>query len=149
MIWRFVFALLLAGACTLQAADARIIKVLPHLLDQNGRNAVNPSLFERDAYQMYLRENPSEISALRFDVQFKAKRSEGPLTLRLELRGSKTELGKLHIFETRVRPARWFSSWGTIQLDRATSDAIGTLTAWRASLLKDGVEIAEQQSFLW
>lgn len=130
-------------------AEARIIKVLPQLLDTHGRNALSPSLFDRDAYQLFLRENPDQVSALRLDVQFKAKRTSGPLTLRVELRGGKTEIGKRHVFETSVMPTRWFRSWGRIELDRATSEAIGPLIAWRATLLENDVTIAEQESFLW
>ncbi|HTG45512.1 MAG TPA: hypothetical protein VK633_13380, partial [Verrucomicrobiae bacterium] len=120
------------------AGETRIIKVLPQLLDLHGRNAINPSLFDRDAYQLYLRQNPTNISALRFEVQYKAKTIEGSLLLRLELRGSKTELGKRHIFETQVKPSRWFASWGRIQLDQSTSEMLGSLVGWRATLLKDG-----------
>src|SRR5689334_8358472 len=81
------------------AQDVRVIKVLPQLLDKHGRNAVSPSLFDRDAYQMHLRRSPEDISALRFEVQYKAKGLEAPLLLRLEVRGSKTELGKREVFE--------------------------------------------------
>ena len=51
-----------------QAAEGKIIKVLPHLLDKKGRHTLSPSLYERDAYQAKLRTHPEDISALRFDV---------------------------------------------------------------------------------
>src|SRR5258707_15879074 len=70
------------------AATGRVLKVLPHFLDAQGRNSLTPSLYERDAYQFYLRQHPDLISAIRFDVQWNSK---GPvweqLKLRLELRG--------------------------------------------------------------
>jgi hypothetical protein len=119
------------------------------LLDKHGRNAINPSLYDRDAYQQHLRQNPEEISALRFEVQYKAKGIEGPLVLRLEVRGSKTQIGKHYLFESEVPAGGHFSKWGRIQLDRATSDSLGSVVAWRASLLKDGVILGQQESFLW
>src|SRR5256885_6498812 len=73
-----------------EAATARIIKVLPHLLDRKGRHTLSPSLYERDAYQGFLRKNPDQCSGLRFDVQWKAKRVDwSQLKLRVEIRGSK------------------------------------------------------------
>jgi len=146
---RFYLGICLLSALTVLSDDVRVIKVLPQLLDLQGRNAVNPSLFERDAYQLHLRQNPAEVSALRFDVQYKARGVEGPLKLRLEVRGSKTGLKEHHIFETDVKAGARFSKWGHIQLDRATSETIGTLIAWRASLVKGGEVITQQESFLW
>ena len=61
MILRLTIALLLLVAAPLKADSpetARVIKVLHHLIDAKGRNALAPSLFERDAYQIHLRENP-------------------------------------------------------------------------------------------
>ena len=140
---------LLLSAMAALGGDVRVIKVLPQLLDKHGRNAINPSLYDRDAYQQHLRQNPEEISALRFEVQYKAKGIEGPLVLRLEVRGSKTQIGKHYLFESEVPAGGHFSKWGRIQLDRATSDSLGSVVAWRASLLKDGVILGQQESFLW
>ena len=42
----FIFGI--ADACT---AASKISKVLPHLLDKQGRHTLSPSLLERDAYQ--------------------------------------------------------------------------------------------------
>lgn len=152
MILRLTIAFLFLVATPLKADSpqtARVIKVLHHLIDAKGRNALAPSLFERDAYQVHLRENPELVAGSRFDIQFKARRSEGPVRLRLEIRGSKTGLGNARAFETETLPDRWGSSWAHITLDKPTSDAVGTIVAWRAILVRDGVEIAEQQSFLW
>ena len=152
MILRLTIALLLLVAAPLNADSpetARVIKVLHHLIDAKGRNALAPSLFERDAYQVHLREHPELVAGSRFDIQFKARRSEGPVRLRLEVRGSKTGLGNARTFEADALPDRWGTSWAHITLDKPTSEAIGTIVAWRATLVRDGVEIAEQQSFLW
>lgn len=149
MILRCLLSLCLLQACAVLGGEARIIKVLPQLLDLQGRNAINPSLFDRDAYQQRLRQNPAEVSAVRFEVLYKTRGIDGPLRLRIEMRGSKTPLGQRHVFETDVKPGGWFSKWGQLQLDRATNDQIGSLIAWRASLLQNGEVIATQESFLW
>ena len=96
MILRLTIALLLLGGAPLKADSpetARVIKVLHHLIDAKGRNALAPSLFERDAYQVHLRENSELVAGSRFDIQFKARRSEGPVRLRLSKhRRTRTDL---------------------------------------------------------
>jgi hypothetical protein len=73
--------LALLGAVTVaRAADAvtgRVVKVLPFFLDQKGRNAKSPSLYDRDAYQAYLLQHTNQISAMRFDVWWKATPASG------------------------------------------------------------------------
>ena len=143
-------ALLLCGASfECHGAEARVVKVLTHLVDAQGRNALAPSLYERDAYQLHLRSNPALVSGMRFDVQFKADRDAGPVVLRIEARGSKSGLGRAQVFEKEVVPARLFSTWGQIALDKAATEALGTVVAWRATIWRDGVLLAEQESFLW
>ena len=152
MVWRLPMFLCLCFALlqpASHAAAARLIKVLPHLVDAQGRNALAPSLYERDAYQLHLRANPALVSGMRFDVQFKAGRAEGPVLLRIEARGSNSGLGQAKVFEKEVLPARWLSSWGRIDLDKTATDALGTVVAWRATLWRDGTLLAEQESFLW
>jgi hypothetical protein len=159
MILRFLLVLLLlAGAGRAQSVaeaqqrvptSVRVVKVLHHLVDAQGRIALAPSLFERDAYQVHLREFPKLVASSRFDIQYKARRKDGPVRLRLEIRGSKTGLGNSRAFEAEAMPDRWGSSWGRIALDKKTSDEVGTIVAWRCTLSRDGVQIAEQQSFLW
>ncbi|HEV8541274.1 MAG TPA: hypothetical protein VGR78_02670 [Verrucomicrobiae bacterium] len=149
MLWRLLLVGWMCMAPLLHAEEARIIKVLPHLLDAKGRNALAPSLFERDAYQAQLRAHPDQIAAVRVDVQIKAKHRETPLLLKLELRTSKTELGKVQVFQTAVVPARWLSTWAKIQIDKATYDTLGPVIAWRATLWDGTEQVAEQESFLW
>src|SRR6266705_2648512 len=99
-----------------EAATARIIKVLPHLLDREGRHALSPSLYERDAYQAFLRKNPDQCSGLRFDVQWKAKRVAGTrLLLRVEIRGSKE--AKPVLLEQPARPNHWYRRWSSLRAD--------------------------------
>lgn len=150
----FVFVSWLAFFCVIAeediaAEEPRVIKVLTHLVDEQGRIALAPSLYERDAYQLHLRTNPDLVNGMRFDVQFKASRKEGPVLLRVEARGSKSGLGRAQVFEAEVLPARWFSTWRSLELDKAANNALGSVVAWRATLWRDGQLLAEQQSFLW
>ena len=52
------FVLLLGLAFPISATPCKIAKVLPQLLDDQGRHTVSPSLYGRDAYQALLREHP-------------------------------------------------------------------------------------------
>jgi hypothetical protein len=140
----------LCSAFSLQAASARIYKVLPHYLDKEGRHALSPSLYERDAYQAYLRAHPEEQSGLRFDVHWKAK-SKRPerLLLRLELRSSAHEVGHTTVLERWVKPRSLFSAWSSLRLDREEYETFGQLIAWRASLWDGEKLLNEVKSFLW
>jgi len=150
MLWRSLILVLFFGiAISVRADEVRILKVLPHLLDQKGQSALAPSLFERDAYQAQLRAHPDQVGGVRVDVQIKAKRRESPLTLKLEVRTGKTEIGKVQVFETPVMPARWFTTWAKIHIDKETYHALGPVIAWRATLWDGPEKVAEQQSFLW
>lgn len=148
MNWR-IMLIAFAICLSCSAAEPRIVKVLPHLLDQKGREALSPSLYERDAYQFYLRHHPDEISALRFDVQWKCTERTAPLKLKIQLRGSKMKISEIRVIEKEVKPGRIFSQWSKLQLDKKSFDEIGEIVAWRASLW-DGEELlAEQKSFLY
>lgn len=149
MVCRLVLLLLLSLNWA-AAAEAKIIKVLPHVLDAKGRHTLSPSLYERDAYQAYLHAHEELISALRFDIQYKGpKPAPENLVMRIELRGSKTGLGKVETFEAPVQPAGFFSKWAAIRLSREDYLRIGEIIAWRVTLLSEEFVLAEQESFLW
>lgn len=131
----------------LQAADGRIVKVLAHYLDEQGRHALSPSLFDRDAYQAQLRRNPEKRSALRFDIQWKSVRRTKDLKLRAEVRGSLSP-APVQV-ETSVNTKRRFSQWSSVQLTGDRYRSLGELVAWRVSLWDGEQIIAEQKSFLW
>lgn len=146
----FGWSLLLAITNPSFAKDTKILKVLPHLADWQGRIALAPSLYERDAYQLQLRGNPGEVGSLRFDVQWQAaKKTSDNLELRVETRGSKTDLVKPLTFKAQVKKPRHFSKWSQIRLDKAAYQQLGELIAWRVTLWDGEKQIAEQQSFLW
>jgi len=146
----FVLLVCLGQSLALQAGSAAINKVLPHYLDLHGRHSLSPSLYERDAYQAYLRKHPEEIATMRFDINWKAKgdRHE-PLILRLELRTSGSDLADGIVLERPVRPTHFFSAWSSLRLDPEQYTALGRLGAWRASLWRGNQMVAEQKSFLW
>lgn len=149
--------LLLAALCLLTGANAlaeksptRILKVLTHYLDDKGRHSINPSLFDRDAYQFELRQNPDKRKGLRFDVQWKSVAgSPAALTLKLELRGSKAPIQAPVVVTSRAFARGGFSNWTRVTLSPKDYETLGDLTAWRATLWKDEELIAEQKSFLW
>ena len=149
----FVTLLLLGSLAAAFASDTvtgRVIKVLPLFLDAQGRDAVSPSLYDRDAYQVYLRQHTNEISAIRFDVLWKAANAgDAKLKLRVELRGVGTNgLPRQTTLEQPVTPG-YFRRWTSLTLDGADYKNFGELVAWRATLWSDDRLLAEQKSFLW
>jgi hypothetical protein len=149
----FVMLLLLgslAAASAAGTATGRVIKALPLFLDLQGRDALSPSLFDRDAYQDRLRQHTNEISAIRFDVLWKAARAgDAKLKLRVELRGGGTNgLPCQTALEQTVTP-RFFRRWTSLTLAGADYQKFGKLTAWRTTLWSDDRLLGEQKSFLW
>ena len=143
---RLTVLIILAFAALVNAQSDRIVKVLPHFLDAKGRSSINPSLFDRDAYQKQLRENPAQRSALRFDVQWKA--SYYPeLILRVEAKGARG-LGTLITLEQTIKPGL-MSQWTALKLSGKEYESFGELISWRATLVQGTNIVAEQKSFLW
>jgi hypothetical protein len=141
---------LLCSSLPLHADSAKISKVLPLYLDKESRVALSPSLYERDAYQDFLRKNPEERAALRFDINWKAKRSGSEkLILRIELRSTGKDPSEPMVLERLVRPARFFHTWSSLLLEGKDYREFGRLIAWRASLWRGKELLAEQKSFLW
>src|ERR1051326_6861283 len=94
--------LLLALTCQAETATGRVIKVLPHFLDLQGKHTTSPSLFGRDAYQYFLRQHPEQRSGIRFDVEWKSRGPKTePLKLRVELQGTaKGSVPEKQVWET-------------------------------------------------
>src|SRR5688572_19161672 len=105
---RFLLFCLLGGVLGVApeagAAIGKVNKVLPHFLDTRGRHSRSPSLFDRDAYQAQLRQNPAQRSGVRYDINWRV-RSVKPAAfkLKLELRGiAKGNLPQLKTIEQEV-----------------------------------------------
>jgi hypothetical protein len=147
--------LILALCCLIStgvsAATGRVIKVLPQLLDLKGQHAISPSLYDRDAYQAYLRVHTNEVSGMRFAVQWKTSgETAGPLKLRMEIRGTvQGQSPPKTTIEQEVKPGGWFSHWASLPLTGVDYKKIGEVTAWRATLWDGDKLISEQKSFLW
>jgi hypothetical protein len=152
---RALFWLLILGCLAVtnpaSAATGRVIKVLPFFLDQKGRQALHPSLYERDAYQFQLLTKPSLRSGIRYSVNWKTKgKSFEPLKVRLELRGP-TEAGtsRKRVLEQTVTPTGWFGRWTRLEITGQDYKDFGEVVAWRATLWEGDQLLSEQKSFLW
>jgi hypothetical protein len=148
--WVILVCLLLSS--TAMAGTGRVIKVLPEFLDLQGRTALSPSLYERDAYQAELRAHPERRSGLRFYVQWKTKGAIWqPMNLRLELRGrAEGNLPKqLVLEEPLVNKGTKFTRWTGMTLNGQQYQQLGTVTAWRVTLWEGKRLLGEQKSFLW
>ena len=137
-----------AAAGAADTVTGHVVKVLPFFLDLKGNNAVSPSLFDRDAYQFYLSQHTNEISAVRFDVLWKASKTD-KLKLRAELRGvGAGGLPRQSVLETEVVP-KFFRSWTSLTLGGDDYKNFGEVVAWRGTLWNGDELIGEQKSFLW
>ena len=139
-----------AAAGASNAVTGRVVKVLPLFLDLKGHDAVSPSLFDRDAYQARLRQHTNEVSAIRFDVLWKASADrDEKLKLRAELRGiGEHGLPRQTVLEKDVTPA-FFRSWTSLKLEGDELKNLGSLIAWRVTLWNGDELLGEQKSFLW
>src|SRR2546430_1951126 len=114
-VLRIVLPIILAFTWSVAAADARIVKVLPHFLDEAGRISLHPSLFERDGYQAHLKTHSELCSGMRFDVQWKAHKLQNG-RLKLEVRGAKTPARQVESFEHDLRGGGMFSQWAGVKV---------------------------------
>jgi hypothetical protein len=150
-LMRVVLVGWLAVALSAPAATGKVIKVLPQFLDLKGRNSLTPSLYERDNYQVFLRQNTNQCSGMRFNVEWKAKgQAVAPLKLRVELRGvARGDFPKQRTMEKPVEPGGWFSHWARFDLVGEAYKDFGRVTAWRVTLWEGARLLGEQKSFLW
>jgi hypothetical protein len=150
---RLLLSLLLLGSLSTAfagAAAGRVVKVLPLFLDVQGHEALSPSLYDRDAYQAYLRRHADQRSAIRFEVLWKAANTgAATLKLRVELRGlGRNGLPHQATLEQPVTP-HFFRHWNSLTLGGADYKDFGELVAWRATLWSGDQCLGEQKSFLW
>jgi hypothetical protein len=148
LVKRFAALVLLLLIFSVQAAEGRIVKVLPHFLDKNGKHTLYPSLFERDAYQAHLKTHPELCSGMRFDVQWKGRKLQEP-KLKLEVRGANIPARQTETFSRELKSGGAFSRWAGITVPVAEFNRLGSIVAWRVSLWNGETQLAEQKSFLW
>jgi hypothetical protein len=128
----------------------RVVKVLPQFLDLKGRHALTPSLYDRDAYQNYLRHHPEKISGMRYQIKWKASgATNAELKLRVELLSDAT--GKVPARKTieQQLPSGSRGDWTSLFLSADEYKQFGSVTAWRVTLWDGEKMLAEQKSFLW
>lgn len=152
--------LVLLGSLALTAAAradgaapaGRVVKVLPLFLNLKGHDALSPSLFDRDAYQFYLRQHTNEVSGMRFDVLWKAPGVVGTsanLKIQIELRSVAANGDPvLKTLEKNVTPHH-SEHWTSVPLTTADYRQLGDVVAWRATLWDGDQLLSQQQSFLW
>jgi hypothetical protein len=144
-----ILALLTFGPLA-HGAEGRVIKVLPQFLDKKGETSLSPSLYERDAYQFYLRNHLRERTAFRLAVQWKAKDAgAAELKLRAELRGLEGDTLHTITLEQPVKKKGHFSQWSSIKVSGQNYKDLGPLVAWRVSLWEGGHQLGALESFLW
>jgi hypothetical protein len=142
--------LMTLAAGTAGAADGKVIKALPQFVDAQGRSALSPSLYDRDAYQAYLRKHPAERKGLRLAVQWKARGVDwSRVTLRAELRGVLGNSLTNITLETPVKKNGLFSNWTNFKIEGEDFQQFGELAAWRVTLWDGEKQLASQRSFLW
>jgi hypothetical protein len=147
---RLLILLLLTFGPWAHGAEGRVIKVLPQFLDKKGETSLSPSLYERDAYQFYLRNHPSARTAFRLAVQWKAKDvGAAPLKLRAELRGLAGDTLHAITLEQPVKKKGHFSQWSSIKVAGQNYKDLGPLVAWRVSLWEGDHQLGALESFLW
>lgn len=146
----FLILALLLIAPALRAGEGKVIKVLPQLLDSKGRQALSPSLYERDAYQFILRTSPGKRAALRLAVQWKARNVDWTkLRLRAEMRGLTGDTIHSVTVEEPVTKPGFFGNWAELKIEGATFRDFGQLVAWRVTLWEGDRQLGQMQSFLW
>jgi hypothetical protein len=142
--------LLFVALASYGADTGKVVKVLPFLVDDQGRIAKSPSLFDRDAYQAYLREHTNDIAGIRYDVLWKAGKTGGEkVAVRVELRGALDgNLPKTKTLETEIVPGKT-GDWTEVKFTGDEFKSFGPIVAWRATLWSGTNQMAEQKSFLW
>jgi hypothetical protein len=150
LAWLPALCLLLIAAGALEASDGKVIKALPEFLDDKGHSALSPSLYERDAYQAYLRHHPLERKALQLAVQWKASGVNwNNVKLRAELRGVYSNNVSNLVLWTPVKKNGMFSSWTDFKIEGDEFKKFGELAAWRVTLWEGDKQLGVLQSFLW
>jgi hypothetical protein len=150
LFW-ILLSVLLASSLPAMAATGRVIKVLPHFLDRLGRRSTSPSLFDRDAYQAWLRKRPQARSGVTFDIQWKTHgKAAGAVKVRVEMIGTaRGDLPVRRTLEAEVKPGGWFSHWTSLAVTGDDYKELGEINAWRVSLWEGDTLLGEETSFLW
>jgi hypothetical protein len=139
---------LLGSAGPVEAAGSKIKKVLIHFIDREGRHTDAPSLYERDAYQAYLRSHKDHRSGLQAAINWRGLLKHS-LTLRIQMRGMKDDKEtKAEVSQTIIPHSGW-ARWDKLTLRGEEYEKFGELIAWRVTVWDGEQLLAEQNSYLW
>jgi hypothetical protein len=146
----FAVLILVLSAAAAPGDEGKVCKVLPQFLDKKGRASLAPSLYERDAYQFYLRRRPKLCQGLRVAVEWKAKNVDWQkLKLRAELRGLLTNSLQTVTLEEPVKKGGFFGNWAEFRIIGDKYKNFGELVAWRVTLWEGDKPLGQLESFLW
>jgi len=149
-VWPSFFCGLLLGLTACSTGGGKVVKVLPHWLDDQGRHALSASLYKRDSYQAQLRDHPDQRHGLRYDIHWRAPRTGHPdYRLRLELRTEETPDDQPLVIEQAVKPPLPWGRWTGLSLTDEAFAQAGEIIAWRVSLWNRDQLLSEVKSFLW
>jgi hypothetical protein len=151
MRWLILLLIAAGAGCSTApsgSGSAKVLKVLPHFLDRQGRHTQSPSLYERDAYQAQLRRNPQLRAGLRFDVLLRAPRSPR-LVLQAELRGTLDNKPTTATIRSPLPAHSGGREWESATLEGEDYRKMGEMLAWRVTIWEGETLLAEQKSFLW
>ncbi len=141
------FALL---APAVDAGEGKVVKVLPQYLDKQGRYALSPSLYERDAYQAILRKSPGNQGGVRLAVEWKAKKVDWThLTMRAEMRCLTNDTLQTVTLQQPVVKTGWLNNWSEFRITGDKYKKFGHLVAWRVTLWDGDKQLSAMESFLW
>lgn len=142
---------LLLSTSVAWASEGEVSKVLSQFLDKKGRQSLAPSLYERDAYQAYLRKTPTKRGAVRLVIEYRAKDLDWEKTkLRAELRGVVTNSIHTATFEIPIKKKTgWFGGWADVTISGDQYKKFGDLIAWRVTLWEGDKQLSEKYSFMW
>jgi hypothetical protein len=147
---RFILLVLVWSASVASAGQGKVCKVLPQYLDKKGQTSLSPSLYERDAYQFFLRKHPLLRTGLRLAIEWKAKDVDWEkVKLRAEIRGMRNDTLHTFILEVPARKKGYFSTWSNVEMTAEQFQKLGELVAWRVTLWDGDHQLGKQESFLW
>ena len=144
------FAILLCLVPLSRAGEGAVLKVLPQLLDEHGRAALSPSLYERDAYQFHLRREPKLRGGARLAVEWKASHVDwARLKLRAEIRCLLGDNLQTRTMEQPAVKKGFFRYWSEFRIEGKDYKNFGEIVAWRVTLLEGDRPLGQLESFLW
>ena len=142
--------MLMVGCSTTTPGSVTITKVNPYHLSSNRSPKTEDEMisFEASRYThgVYVSEEVRERFGNYFTIFWKTKTRQ-PATIRLEFRTGNTG-STLHQKETVVAHPK-HRNVTKFQVTGSEYESLGKVTQWKASVVENGLVVAEYKSFLW